>query len=147
MRWSIEELFVYWKVYQQKHFISWFKYFFKNTWCRFKLVIHWIFKGYCYQSMWDLDMYLAKIILFRLKKFLKSSRIGHPLIIGDDGNIREDSEDAWENILKTMIDKFEKMVTRSIDMDNSLENAPLLQYKNDCEALELFKEHFRYLWN
>lgn len=170
MRWSIEELIKYWRYYSERNIYYWFRNFFHNRKRRFKLFWHWVFTGYCHESMWSLDDYFSEVILFRLKKFRKMSKIGYPANMS--------GKEECEEELNTLIEKFEILINRSIEDKVVLDKAGFhkeievngikvmawtssqteeeskktmelfaAQAKNDEEALELFKNLYFHLWD
>ena len=170
MRWSIEELIKYWRYYSERNMYYWFRNFFSNRKRRIKLLFRWISKGYCEESLWNLDRYFSEVILFRLKKFQKMNKMGYPS--------QFKNEEEWNSKLKEMIEKFEILINSSIEdeidlskcgfekeveIDGKIFNAwtsgktdeerkadmeiYLKQHKNDSEALELFKELYFDLWD
>lgn len=170
MRWSVEELIKYWRYYSERNIYYWFRNFFINRKRRIKLLFRWIFKGYCEESLWNLDRYFSEVILFRLKKFQKMNKMGYPSQL--------ENEEEWNSKLKEMIEKFEILINSSIEdeidlskcgfekeieIDGKIFNAwtsgktdeerkadmeiYLKQHKNDSEALELFKELYFDLWD
>ena len=153
MRWSVEELIKYWRYYSEKKIYYWFRNFFRNRKKRIKLLFRWLFKGYCEESMWNLDDYFSEVILFRLKKFQKMKRMGYPP--------QFKNQEEWDNKLKEIIEKFEILINRSVENQVDLSKAGLKkeierkadmeaylkQYKNDNEAIELFKELYFDLWD
>ena len=60
MRWSIEELIKYWRYYSERNMYYWFRNFFSNRKRRIKLLFRWISKGYCEESLWNLDRYFSE---------------------------------------------------------------------------------------
>ena len=171
MRWSIEELFKAWKYQYSFHFRWWQKMFFGwgSLWRSLKATIHWIFRGYTHEMLWHMDYYLMDVIIMKLKHFRDIDKLGHPANL--------ESDEAWAAILNEMIDKFEKMrdtyyenmvlhtemytepsktegytaikFRRQNDADDELVRKICYkaQIQNDKEALELFTEYFRDLWD
>lgn len=104
MKWSIQELLIAlswqwtgWWVYKILHSP-------KNIYRSIGIIIFWTFKGYTKESLYSLDWWLDRVILFRLKKFAGFDRMGHPT--EDCINTEEDCKTA----LDTMIEGFEEIL-------------------------------------
>lgn len=146
---------------------------------RIKREIKWffekIFKGYNRVELWDLEYYLAKMILKRLKAFRAMDRMGVP------GNfVKEDGEpdsDAWDETLDKMIFAFQHIVWgngmsdectykdeiwvpcepkkvkliqnfKPITIDTEYNREKDDYYNKKCEeGLKLFAEYFQGLWD
>jgi hypothetical protein len=176
MRWSLEELLYGLKVATED---GWFWRRLvrlpKTIWRQIKVLFHWIFTGYCWATIWELDSYLMKVILQRLKQFKKMDRMGYAPI----DSVR--SEEDWEKVLDRLILGFEIMIDTRIadnhpELHGSLKEkevtvggktimatvwendspkevidlmlkAQLEQSTYDEETMLLFAKHFRALWD
>ena len=107
MRWSIQELFMaiswkwsgwWWrKLITSPH----------NIYRSMKTIMFWIFTGYTKESLWNLDNWFDKVILFRLQKFAAYDRMGYP------GHDEADTVEDWQKILDTMTEGFEEIVNET----------------------------------
>lgn len=172
MRWSIEELFKAWKIHTEFRFIYKVLKFPKNTWRRFRVLIHWIFKGYCKESLWGLDHTLMEIFIQKLTQFQKAGKYGLPMGM---------TEEEWDDILSRLIKGFKIMSDETISSDiptvaMKLKDSDMTiggikstgqsmtftrygksdditmqlhkkQYQYDKETMYLFTKYFRDLWD
>lgn len=151
MRWSIEELVFAWNVYREYSILSWLLHLPKRMWKRLKLVLRWLFTGYAYETLWQLDKYFLRTMIFRIEKFIALKKTGYPTEFG--------SEADWYNILNLMLYKLRTSLDRTIENasldfdDRSAEamaqrlNNYIEQDRNDREALDLFCKYFYDLWD
>lgn len=150
MRWSIEELFYSIGAVSGKGMpFRWrLSNIFKSMWRVTKCIFKWIFTGYGWATLWNLDEYLVKVIHFRLKLFRKMNRTGYPADLAD--------EEAWNAILDRLIKGFEVMLEpRSLDEQCNLilifkekdQSETVSKEAYDQETLELFVKYFRTLWD
>ena len=86
-------------------------------------------KNHMYQDTWNLDYYIAKFTLPRLKLFKKVT-MGYPC---DLKSINE-----WYNILDKMIASFEILATDEWDTQD--------EQKIVNEGLDLFRKYYQDLW-
>jgi hypothetical protein len=169
MRWSIEELIKAWRYQYGFHFKWWRKIFFGwgSLWRSFKATIHWIFKGYTLEMLWNMDHYFMEVIIMKVKHFRNSRRSGYP----SDLN----SQEEWDAILDEIIDKFTKMKDTYYEemlLDSEIYTVPSEtegfrtvkfihqkddeiirnmcykgQRQNDEEAIDLFVKYFWAFWD
>ena len=86
-------------------------------------------KNHMYQDTWNLDCYISKFILPRLKLFKKVT-MGFPCDLK--------SIDEWYDILDKMIAAFEILLTNEI---NTQEEQKVVN-----EGLDLFRKYYQDLW-
>ena len=86
-------------------------------------------KNHMYQDTWNLDYYISKFILPRLKLFKKVER-GYPCDLK--------SIDEWHDILDKMIASFEILAT---DEWNTQDEQKIVD-----EGLDLFRKYYQDLW-
>lgn len=168
MRWSVEELFRAWQYQYSFHFKWWKKVFF--GWGSFyrciKATIHWLFKGYTQEELWNLDKYFLDVIILKLKHFQKIEKCGHP---NDFASIKD-----WEKMVDDIINSFEKMkycyyedmipnlelyteknefnftvvkFKRQKNHEKIRDLAYRAQYENNEKALFLFTKYFNHFWD
>lgn len=144
MRWSFEELFKAWSMYHEPNMWEAFKRFPRNTYYRFKLFFHWLFKGYAKQMLWSLDQTLIETFIQRLKQFQKHNNNSYP------ANLEGIQE--WRDIIDRLITGLKVMKDETI-LDEILEDKSNLkemydkQEAYDKKTMELFVKHFRDLWD
>lgn len=102
MRWSIEELISALRFYKESYWKRKVQYFFRYRWRRFKVFVHWLFKGYTKEHLWDLNYYFYDVILFRLKKFKIYNINTYPAVF--------DSHVEWMKELDLAIELLERIV-------------------------------------
>lgn len=172
MRWSLQELRKGMISVSNKGSKFWYrvKHFHSSVYWQTRVLIKWIFKGYCDISIFDLDSYLANVIADRLGIFINMKKTGHPTTFED--------QDEWESQLRTLYRLWndfknntyiEEMsapeislvdvevngeILKKIQFSNQTEedserNAYLIkkQQENNEEALRLFAEYFGFLWD
>jgi len=100
MRWSIEELFKAWRIHTEFRFIYKVIKFPINIWKNIKVTFHWIFKGYCKESLWSLDHTLMNVFIQKLTQFQKAGKMGTPMGV---------TEEEWEDIIARLIKGFKVM--------------------------------------
>jgi len=156
MRWSIEELIYGLKVASN----SGYKIIYRiinlpiALWRILKVIIHWIFTGYCWTTIWGLDYYLIEVFIKRFKQFKKLNRIGYPYDLS--------GSEEWEDIIDRLIIGFENMRDEKFlnypdielsKISESEEDKKLIrtninkQRLYDKETLELFSKYFRAFWD
>lgn len=96
-----------------------------------------LFWGYNYKDMWNLDHHFAIEINKRLKYFRKHRSGGHPI---DTKNNTE-----WNYVIDKMILGFDNIINEwKVDFDIADDK----QFYNEInEGLDLFRKHFRDLWD
>lgn len=102
MKWSLQELFMALSWASDNWW--WYKIIHtpKRLWRRLKIIIHWIFTGYTYESLWNLDSWLDSVILFRLKKFKNENKNSYPCDFK--------SHDDWHKTIDIMIEGFNGII-------------------------------------
>jgi len=125
------------------------KYQIRNFFLRIKWSLQKIFRrGHCSdRNLWNLDIYLAKIILPKLIAFKSMPRVGYPALLRD--------ENEWEKILDEMIFAFKYVLADAeikrkefekeygeINQENYIKFEKRAQ-----KGFELFGLYFRSLWD
>ena len=86
-------------------------------------------KNHMYQDTWNLDYYISKFVLPRLKLFKKVT-MGFPCDLK--------SIDEWYDILDKMIAAFEILATDELNTQD--------EQKIVNEGLDLFRKYYQDLW-
>ena len=159
MKWSIQELFRMYTTYNDHRLLYKIVYFPKRTWKRIKGTFHWLFKGYCKESLWNADETILTEVIERLKQFRKLDKVGYPWAF--------ESEEAWQLELDKMIDLLEKMRDEyymqqeyNVEYDSEkgydsitkkgmeqIREYAKQQKTNDEEALKMFSKYLSALWD
>jgi len=91
-----------------------------------------IFRSYHLSNLelFDLDVYLSKLISKKLKAFKASARCSFPCSV--------ESFEEWDKILDKMIYGFDYFLYTDFDID---------KYSKAQEGIDLFAKHFGNLWD
>lgn len=173
MRWSIEELLYGIKVASNRGFTLRDRILGlpRSLWRIAGVIIKWIFTGYCWATIWDLDHYFMEVFIKRLKMFKKLNVNSYP---SDFDNKKE-----WDNIIDRLIHGFEVMgseeyatsyikddiypiftkttingkIVNTLNLNSTPEQEEEMhaawekQKAYDDETMEIFTMYFRYLWD
>lgn len=161
MRWSIQELFKALKLYRSHNIWRWFIELPYRWIRRTGVILRWLFKGYTISFVADSHMFLAEIIVDRLKLFKKHCLLSYPHEFESVERWRDTIDlmiVKWENLLNEtyMAEGFnqitqdlESLIFRQITVAETqiLNVATSKQLKNNKEALSLFTRYFEHLWH
>ena len=140
MKWSIQELFMalgwQWTGWWWRKLVESPKSIYRNI----KTTIHWIFTGYTNESLWSLDNWLDKVILFRLKRFASYDRMGHP-----SGGNEVNTEEEWQAVLDTMIEGFEEIYNEDYFKESFMDQEKA--YTKSKKKKDLFWKWYGHLWD
>jgi hypothetical protein len=114
MRWSVEELIYGLKVASNNELKLRYRIigFPAAVWRMTKVFFKWVFTGYCWATIWDLDHYLMTVFIQRLKMFKKMGKNGYPFgVVEDlsDDYTDEEAREKWIFIIDRLIHGFEIM--------------------------------------
>lgn len=168
MRWSIEELIYGLKNASNRKFKLRYRIirFPAAVWRMTKVFFKWLFTGYCWATIWDLDHYLMTVFIQRLKMFKKMGKEGHPWDM--------ESNEEWEQLVDRLIHGFEIMDSdeyaddyefvepvfedkgngftsinfpRTPEQEEAMKAAWKKQTDYNEETMALFTKYFRDLWD
>lgn len=126
MRWSLSELRYAWKMRDPISIKDFFLGLPKRWYRRTKLIFFWLFKGYTYEAIWDLDDYFINIFIERLKMFRKMRGVGYPCCFKN--------EKEWNEVLERLIKGFEIMQSEELAKDY-----PEIKSLPRCKAVQINK--------
>ena len=105
-----------------------------------------LFRGYSDIDVWNLDTYLAKVIIKPLKAFRKLDKHGFPASPGRKMDIN--STDDWNNTLDQMIEAFQIILDDETDLYLGYTSDEIRERdKSVNRGLKLFSKYFRNLWD
>jgi len=115
MRWSIEELIFGLKTAGRLSYGFWSRLadIPRAIWRMIEVFFHWLFTGYCWVTIWDLDWYFVDVIIGRLKQFQKLKNISRPMT-EDDFSEGEDPSQHAEFICNEQAMESRKIVAKLI---------------------------------
>lgn len=129
MRWSFEELVKSMRIYKTRN-LKQFPYFiFKKV----SVFFHWLFKGYCKETQYNLDEYLLVVLKYRLQKFNELNNQSFP---GSFNTI-----DNWHSAVQNAINKADYLIDNLYSRED--EEAFLLAYRS---LMEFLIKHVLELW-
>ena len=134
MRWSLEELRTAIRLYRKHTFLKRLVYFPIYFIKGIRIFFFWLFKGYCKQSFYSLDIELLDMLSIRLKLFKKYNKHSYPT--------RFSSIEEWHKELQLLINSVD-LLRESIE--DSVSSSEL--HTKYTMFIALLKKNFLDLWD
>lgn len=136
MRWSIQELFWNWKDILEPKSIRKIP---SNIYLFFYIFFYWLRHGYTDYSLWNLDGFLIKVLIVRIKRFRKSKE--YEVEMNNKDDLWYPEARKFHAKLDMIIEGFELYNNRYSYLNDSLEGIKI------TKAFDLFKDNFGRLWD
>ena len=136
MRWSIQELFWNWKDILEPKSIRKIP---SNIYLFFYIFFYWLRHGHTDYSLWNLDGFLIKVLIARIKRFRKSKE--HKVEMNNEDDLWYPEARKFQVKLDMIIEGFELYNDHYSYLNDSPEGMKIKK------AFDLFKNNFGRLWD